>query len=247
MGHQALIMVKRRKNIIPLFPLNTLTTLELMWLHTEAWNDSHFEYFAEKLQGIPLNINNLPVGYELRGRSVPRLDGRWILEKPFGCPRACVELQGNHRGFDSYSVLVSEYGEHGESGEFGGWDDNTLNDLSFLISAILIAGEPDRLVVIPLSQSANWSLGARDWGTKTRVWTPYTGDLNEVFYDKAGQYLEVVEILSTDWWKLERAKEDEVALKYLKKRRLSKEFGSHIEGRSSVLNRLFSFAGLRKR
>lgn len=196
--------------IIPPLPANSLTTSNYKWLHPEAWNDSHLEFFKQTLKPAFWSIAKPFPFVKQRHKSPPQIEGRWILEtegKKFEMVAEAVGFYGTYRR----SVLNVDV-------PVNHWSDDLLDPTAFLITALFAMNQADTLYLFSQSDEVIQAFKEHSLGEATSTWrysesNLYRGEsspLTSDFTFKIDRY---------SWEKSTWGQDHSIALSYLAKRR----------------------------
>ncbi len=216
-------------SIIPPLAANSFSTSECRWLHSEAWNDRHFEYFTQNYQP---EIGNIAKPYPFnhgRKSQPPQVEGRWILEDLDQNLKGWIEVWGSYGTFRKAQILVSNHQD--------GWVQAQSNQLAFILSAVLLSSKADLVELIMSSQRQIESLN--DWGEFKNIWSIDEGDLTRVDGNPMLK-TRVLQITPSKWWQSSIGRRQKTALSYLTKRIEMEERRNTYRPRLSILDRIFS-------
>jgi hypothetical protein len=210
---------------------NSFSTSICRWIHLEAWTDRHYEYFVDNYQTHIGNIAK-PIPCNLGRKSQPpQIEGRWILENADGDYLGWVEVTGYYGIFRKSQILFSH--------QSNGWNGELLDQLAFIISAIMISSKSDLVSLIGTNPEQTNSLNENEWGTSKELWTFNENGL--VKHDQEPSLTcATIEIDPIEWWQTSVGRRQKAALSYLQKRITMDEKRSGRIRKKSIFVRMFT-------
>jgi|GEM_PF-1558941 len=190
-----------RTQIPQQFPLQTVSTSRFLWLAEEAWEEPQIRFVA----AVASHCNGSNFWRFFEGKSVrnyprPRQLGRWILvgSDTREAPELLAEVWTEPGRFGKLHIFFKD------AGRFPTFPSDLLSQsLSFLLSAILIAGKADVLCIAGtdiIQSSFEWLKGNDEVAWQRRVWSPienfeYLGTHAQTFR----QHI-IFDADATRWW-----------------------------------------------
>lgn len=213
-------------DIISPFPLESLTTKEFAWLHPNSWTEDGGKFWANHRCSRLDSVLKPPPFILKKHQKIKFSRGKWIL-KTSDRILAWAEIHCFHSGFTKAYL------------HFDCVHPVQSDQLSLLISAVIINSEPDVLYLCPLSYMSNETsktLGTFEsftwWLPNSHMWLPPS---------RIGEALVGLRIIPSTWWALEQGQSDRTTLAYLVKR---KEFEKERRQRQEVAKNKPRFRGL---
>lgn len=213
--------------IISSFPPITLSTNVFRWLHNRDWESGNIEYFYKK-RLVTTQIIQSPPQIITPSRIDSNISARWTLN--------LRDTPDNNIAWAELQHLNTDYKK---SFLYFDYEDSTSPELmketlSLLISAIIIAQEPDLIYI------ATKSAIFKDWGKIKKI---FLLPKDTIYIDSKDNILpsSLYEVIPSEWWNSSIGMKNKKCLAYLEKQvaRMENKCLRRVKRRRSILSRIF--------